>query len=790
MIRNYLKIAWRNLKRQKLYSAINIGGLALGICISVLLLWYVQDELSFNRMHSKGDQIYLVTNYFKSGDNVKYWDRSPAGIAATAVKEIPGIKQAVRIGGNYNVSSFSVGDKIFYDTKSGYVDSNFFKMFDYKLLMGEPSKPFPNNHSIIITEKTALKYFGSVAAAFNKIVMIDKDQTFTVSGIVNDFPSNSSIRYDVLFPLDILNSSYQPNSYWKSLATDFGNWNFYTFLELDKNVNTKNIDEQLTALQHRHNQYDVSSVWALQSLFDIHLYGPDGEPTALRTVRIFLIIGIIILLIGCINYVNLSTARANQRLSEIGLRKVVGATQAQLFKQFMSESLLIFIFAFAIAILGINLLLPYYNNVSGKEFSFSLLNIKLIGVMATVLLATLVIAGLYPALLLSSFNPLRSLKGKGVIGSGNAYFRKSLVVIQFFISTALIVGTLVVASQLNYIHNKDLGFNKEQVLSFYGANIAYDKMERAVAEVKNMPGVIAVTSASGNILNIGTTTGDTDWDGKPEDDGFIIHPLYTDENFIPVMGLQMAEGRNFFAGEGGSKTDIILNETAVKLMGMKDPVGKRFSLYEENGTIIGVVKDFHMTSMHNKIEPTVFVKMPASTNRLYVKIAPGKEKAVIDKLEVLWKQYNADLPFNYAFLDDTFNNMYKADTKQASLFNYFAGIAIFLSCLGLFGLVTYSTAQRYKEIGIRKALGASVVNIVGLLSKDFMKLVLIAIIIAAPIAYYAMNTWLESFAYRVKIQPWIFIAAGALSVLIAMVTLSYQSIKAALVNPVKSLRSE
>ncbi|RAJ03884.1 putative ABC transport system permease protein [Chitinophaga skermanii] len=791
MILNNFKIAYRNIKKQKLYSLINIGGLTLGLSISIMLLLWVQDEFSYDKMHSKFKNIYIVGNVFERGEQQNYNRTSPAGIAAYAPKEMTGLKEIVRVGDNYDYYLQEYNGKRFYESNMGYVDSTFFRLFDFELISGNRFSPFPNIHSIIMTESTAKRYFGDAASAVGKVITAEKKTQFTVVGVMKDFPNNSSIKYDILFPVAHKAALYTANDYWSSLDNDFGNWAFNTYVELAPGANLKAIGDQLGLVQHRYNKYDRNSKWFVQPMSMLHLYNNDGSDGAIRVVRIFLIVAIVIILIACINYVNLSTARASQRTSEVGLRKVVGATRFQLFGQFMGESTILFVVSIILALVAVPLMLPYYNTLTQKSLTFSLFNMQMLWVVVSVILFTILIAGIYPASLLSSFSPLKALRGsKGTVGSNNASFRKILVVVQFFISTVLIIATLVIAFQMKYIHSKELGFDKSNTITFGGGALGGEKATITKNEIAAIPGVMAVAAANQNIMTIGHTTGDTDWEGRGPDESMMVHPFVVDENVIPMMGVKMIAGRNFMPGLGDT-TGYILNETALRLLGYEgDPIGRYFSLWEQKGTIIGIVKDFHMSSLHAKIEPVVFTINP---NRLYyyhVKITPGKEKQVIEGLEKIYKRGNPDYPFEYKFMDEQYNNMYQAEQRTGWLFNYFAGIAIFLSCLGLFGLVTFSTAQRFKEIGIRKALGASVGNIVTLLSKDFLKLVIISIVIAVPAAYYFMNIWLQEFAYHISLQAWMFIVAGAVAIAIALFTISFQSIKAALVNPVKSLRSE
>jgi ABC-type antimicrobial peptide transport system permease subunit len=440
-----------------------------------------------------------------------------------------------------------------------------------------------------------------------------------------------------------------------------------------------------------------------------------------------------------------------------------------------------------LAIILILLLIPFYNHLTGKELSFSLQNFQMVLAIGAAMLLTLIVAGIYPAVLLSSFNPLKTLKGGLTLSGGNISFRRVLVVVQFLIATVLIVSTIVVGQQLRYIKNKAIGYDKENVFMFNGGAMS-GHMETALQELNTAPGVVVAASANTRMTSIDNSTGDTEWDGKSEKEPMIAHTISGDKNFMEMMKLQFVAGQNFTNSKADS-SHYIINETAAKMMGMKDPVGKRFKLWRFEGTIVGVVKDFHYASMHEKIGPVVFYYR-ADNNIVYVRTKPGQAQQAISSVEQLYKRYNAGVPFNYSFIDENLDNLYKVDRRTGNLFDYFAGVAIFISCLGLFGLATFATGQRVKEIGVRKVLGASVTNIVALLTSDFLKIILISIVLAIPAAWYIMNRWLDDYAYRISISWWVFAIAGLLAIAVALLTVSFQAIKAALRNPVRSLRTE
>jgi putative ABC transport system permease protein len=790
MISNYLRIGWRNISRHKLYSGINIGGLALGLAVGILLLIWVQDELSFDRFHKNGSSIYQLSVTFKSGEGTQTWPAMPGPIGVVAPKKVAGVQSAVRTKQVYEISRYTYENKDFFDIKGAYVDPAFFTLFSFPMLEGNAEQPFPNNQSIVITRRAAKKYFGTVDAV-GKTIQGNQKDNYTVSGVVEDFPLNSSIQYDFLFPFDILKKNFGGGDYWKSLDEDWGDYYYTTYLQLAPDTDPSKVAQQLTLLRPDMKP-DPNTKYNVQPLYDVHLYNPDQSEAGIKIVRIFLIVAIVILLIACVNYVNLSTARAIQRAGEIGIRKMVGAARRQLFLQFLWESVLVFIISLSLALLIMLVIIPFYNDLTDKHLSLSVNNMQMIIAIGMAMLLTLLVAGIYPAVLLSSFDPLKTLKGRITLGGSNISFRKALVVLQFVIATVLIISTLVVGQQLQYIRSMALGYDKENVFQFDlgKAESHFTSLEQEMAA---MPGVHGVAGATQNLLAVGNSTSDTKWDGKTADQSMIIHAVGSDRAFLPVMNFKLLSGVNFTDSKADSG-HYIINETAAKLMGMKDAVGKRFSLWENEGIIIGVVKDFHFASLHEKIAPLVFyygggTQVPTGY-RMYVKTSGKDAQKAVDAAAKMYARYNGNQPFEYSFMDEELDRIYRTDQRTGRLFNYFAAIAIFISCLGLFGLATFATAQRVKEIGIRKVLGASVMNIVTLLSSDFLKIVMIAIVLAIPVAWYMMHQWLEDYAYRVGIDWKVFAGAGIMAIFIALFTVSFQAIKAAIVNPVKSLKSE
>jgi putative ABC transport system permease protein len=788
MIRNYFKTAWRNLWRHKLYSLINIKGLTVGLAVGILLLLWVQDEFSFDGFHKNEKNIYKIENMVGTGPSRQLWTVTAAPIGVLAKKEIPGVEEVVRISGNGYYQLFKFKDKVFSEQNNFFTDPSLFSVFDFKLIKGNPSDPFPDDNSVVITESMAKKYFGN-DEAMGKVIVADDKVNFKVSGVVNDFPKNSTFRADMLFPISLLASNmYADNKEGKNLENDFTQFNYNTFLLFKPGFSFDGFTEKLKQIHLKIKPDDTDADYLLLPLSKMHLYRSDGSDGGYSTVRMFFIIAILILVIACINYVNLSTARSMLRAKEVSLRKIVGAGRAQLFFQFIIETTLLFLFATVLGLGLVYVLLPLFNEISGKELILNLADYRIWKVILFTVCGTLIISSIYPALLLSSFEPLKALKGKISARINDVTFRKTLVIVQFTFSVVLIAGTIIIKEQMSFMRSKQLGYDKSYVLSCNMRNMGthYDAIK---ADLLKQPGVAGVTSASVNIIRYGGLTGNNWWDGKQDGETLMLSPMAIDKDFISFFKMQMKEG-DVFSGTVADSTHFILNETAVKAARLEDPIGKKFKLQNTMGTIIGVVKDFHFASMRQKIGPAVFYYNPQNYYRLYIKTTGKDAPKAIAALSGQWKKYNTDFSFEYNFLDEAYNNLYKSEQKTELLLNIFAAIAIFISCLGLLGLATYTAQVRTREIGVRKVLGANVGGIIRLLAMNFIKLVFIAILIAVPVAWYLTDKWLQDFAYRININWTVFAMAGILAMLIAILTISFQSIKAAIANPIKSLRTE
>lgn len=789
MFKNYFKTAWRNLIKNKFYAAINISGLTIGLTVGLLILLWVQDEYSYDRFHKNAPNIIKLENMVATGPARQLWTVTTAPIGIMAKQQIPGVKDAVRITENYYYGLYKYGDKIFSDERTLVTDPSFFSMFDFKIIKGNAADPFPDNRSVILTETTAKNFFGDDDPIGKTISTDNTKDNFKVTGIVKDFPKNSTIQGDMIFPMSLIaEKAYTGNTEGRNIATDFGNFDYDTYMLLQPGFSFNGFAKKLRDLHLsiKPDDTDIEYVWL--PLNKVHLYRADNGEGGISTVRMFTIIAILILIIACINYINLSTARSMLRAKEVSLRKIVGAARLQLFLQFITETTLLFVLAIIISLMFVYTLIPVFNTIAAKNIVLNFADYHIWEVIVITIVGSLIISSVYPALLLSSFEPVKALKGKITAGFSNIAFRKVLVIIQFTFSIILITGTIVIGKQLQYINSKQLGYDKENVLSIRIINMA-GHLDAVKADLLKQPGIKDVTFTNANIIDFGNQTGDNEWDGKQNGETVMLSPMNVQKNFIPFFKMQLAEGSNF-TGDVADSMHFILNETAVKTMRIKDPIGKRLRLWKTEGTIIGVVKDFHFTSMRTRIKPAVFYSQPPNNGNIYIK-ANGKDApAAISAAQKEWKKYNANYPFNYSFLDDNFNRLYASEQRTGLLFNIFAGIAIFISCLGLFGLAAYTAQVRTKEIGVRKVLGASISGIIQLLARDFIKLVIAAIVIATPVSWYAMNKWLQDFAYKTNLSWSIFLFAGLIAVAIALITISFQSIKAAIANPAKSLRTE
>jgi len=790
MIQNYLKTARRSLWKNKFYSIINISGLAIGLAAGIMLLLWVQNELSYDRFNKNYQQIYKLSSHFTSNGAERTWTGVPGPLAVYA-KSFSQVKSTVRIQNYYGLLTDKDKNKIFDGNRVAIVDTGFFSMFTFDLLEGNKTRLFTNINSIIVTQSTSQKFFGN-ESALGEIIRFN-EESFTITGIMKDFPQNSSFKYDAIVSMAYLAQEFTKkggNGDWKTIDEDLGNYRYETYVQLTNGADKVKVGEMFTNAYKKARNGESDAIFKLQNLADIHLVGADGNNSALRLVEIFILVIVLLLAIASINYVNLSTGRSLIRAKEVSIRKMIGANRKQLFFQFIIETTLLFCFAAFLAIFLILLFTPLYNNISGKTLLLDLSDLNVWKAAGAAILGTLIASSIYPAILLSSFNPLQSLKGKATSSLGTASLRKGLVVFQFAISVVLLICTIVMSHQLHFVMNKDLGYDKSYVFSVPLTQEVVDHIDAVKDELKKDPAILS-TSLSDvyDFSNVNSSTIGLDWATKPPKSNMIISQISIDKDFIPTMKIRMVEGNNF-TGKPADSSSFILNETAVQKMGLKAPyVGQQISFQDKKGTIIGVVQDFNFQSLKEQIAPLIFFTFWFK-EVLYIRISGNNAHQGIVSVEKQFKKYAGDVPFRYQFLDKKFEELYKSDERTGTLFNVFAGIAIFISCIGLFGLATFTAQVKIKEIGIRKVLGASVAGIIQLISKDFLKLVIIAIIISIPVAWWIMNKWLQGFEYRVDVTWWVFVLSAIIAILTALLAVSFQSYKAAIANPVKSLRTE
>jgi putative ABC transport system permease protein len=808
MIRNYFKIAFRNLTKYKFISFINLFGLTIGLTCCLLITIFILNELSYDKYNKNADHIYRVTRSFNNEDGVVSLNLStispPFGYYMPT--DFPEIKKMTRLLDN-GITPMKYEEKKFNEKNIFFSDENLFDVFTVKVLKGNPQNALYDPFSVMLTEETAKKYFGD-DDPMNKIIRYNSQFDLKVTGIYKAFPSNAHMHPGMLLSFNTLKDTAVYGE--KNLETNWGNNSFFTYLLVPDNFSPKHmisqfpafVDRRMAGQEYIGKQASKFTKLGLQKLTDIHLYShTDYEAEAngdISKVYIFSAIALFILLIACINYMNLSTARSALRAREIGIRKVIGARRKELIGQFLGESVLICWAAILLATAFTYLALPWLNKISGQELSLNaLLQWKIILPLLLTPFIVGILSGIYPALFMSSFKPIKTLKGLFKVGSNNISFRKVLVVTQFAISIILIITTVIVFQQLHYIQSKSLGFDKDKIITMANTTEVNRQYEAFRNDLLKNSAFKNVSRSSriptGRLLdNMGASTLNGDSLVPVTTD---IKYVSVDPDFVSTFGISMKSGRFFSRDYGTDTLSFVINESSVKTLGWtnENAVGKDFKYGRRKGHIIGVINDFHFESMHQPIVPMVLCFFPPLNfyfNNVSIKIAGNDISSALAYMETTWKKYFPETPVDYTFLDENFDKLYQSEQKQASLFTVFACVAIFIACLGLFGLSAFAISQRIKEIGIRKVLGANITGIVGLLSKDFLKLVAFAALMAFPVAWYAMNNWLKDFAYRIHIQWWVFVLAGIIAALIAFITVSSQAIKAAIANPVKSLRTE
>jgi putative ABC transport system permease protein len=800
MLKNYLKVALRNIKRQKGYAFINISGLAIGMAACLMILLWVHDELNFDAYHEHADRIYRLTIDANLGTHMKA-PVSPTPAGPAIVQEFPEVLQTVRLT-RPNRSPVIVDDKEYFEENVAFADNSIFDVFSFPFLEGDPKTALTTAYTAVLTEDTAKKYFGD-DDPIGKMIKFEGDQKYAITGVVKDVPENSHFTFNILRSMETQNAeNRQLMENWFAISQ-------YTYVLLEEGAEAKTVEEKLPALVEKHlgailKSYGASLTLHLQPLKRIHLHsdfpGDIGAQGNIMYVYLFSGIALFVLIIACINFVNLSTARSAIRAKEVGMRKALGAVRHRLVGQFLGESVVYSLLSLLLSIVLILAAMPWFNTIIGRSMNLNVLHVPwLIPGFISLALLVGIMAGSYPAFFLSAFHPVRVLRGRFKTGTKNIFFRRLLVISQFAISIALIIGTIVIYRQLTYLKSTELGFEKEHVVVLPGLrDIMPNSYQTLKNEFRNIPGVINV-GASSLVPGRGITKSLFQPQGFTQDQSQPMDYRSIDPGYLSTLGIKIMAGRNFSDDLPTDQTEsVLINETAAEKFGWSDPLGKQFILSpdqtnqegEARLNVIGVVKDYHSTSLREKIEPMILFDDPTQYTTLAIRVAPSNIQRTLNLVRNKWKELLPQRPFDYFFLDESFDSQYRAEERMGNLILRFSVLAVFIGCLGLFGMASYSTEQRTKEIGIRKVLGASAGVIVRMLSKEYIFLVVIGNLIAWPAAYLLMKSWLDNFAYRTSLSIWAFLAAAMLSLIVALLTVSYQSIKAALANPATSLRYE
>jgi ABC-type antimicrobial peptide transport system permease subunit len=787
MLKNLYSISTRHLFKNKVFSLINLSGLTIGLALFVLIIKWVQYEYSYNDFHVDGDRIASIqTNKAFTNGELATFPAVPSALSTALMRDFPEVQYASTTSWG-DQRQFSINDKEFVEYGL-YVSPEFLKVFSFPLIRGDADQALGEPNTIIISEKLARKYFGE-EDPMGRSVLIERDKSYKITGVTKDIPANATLTFDFLMPVQDYFRDYD----WVKESWD--NSNVRAYVKLHPNVDRLALESKLRTYLHNKSEQQLNSDLILWDLKDWYLrldfkngqYAGGGR---IVYVRLFLIIAFFVLFLACINFMNLSTAQATQRAKEVGVRKAIGASRYSLIKQFMAESVFLALLAGALAILLVQLVLPGFNSFLRKDISIDLGDLQQMFYYGCIILITGIIAGSYPALVLSAFRPIAVLKSAFVQATvSTGMIRKSLVVTQFVVSIMLIISTLLISQQIDFIKKKNLGFNVNQLVWFPN-NIPLEKCGLAMEQMKRIPGVAHAAQASVTFSMANNRTSDVSWPGKAEGNDVFFNLIASSHELVETMGLTIKEGRSFsqkFAQDTGA---FILNEEAVIKMGLVDPIGKTISTPGGSGKIVGIVKDFHMESLHNPISPVLITCRPDWTWLMYCRLSGNDVQSTLKEIESVYHQFAPGFIFDFNFQDKEYERLYRSETQVGTLVKWFAGFAIFISCLGLLGLTLFTIERKAKEIGIRKVLGATLNNITNMLTSEFLGLIFISLMIASPVAYYLMTKWLGGFAYRIDIEWWIFALAGSITIGISVFTILIQAVKAAMANPVKALRSE
>ncbi|HET6254632.1 MAG TPA: ABC transporter permease [Puia sp.] len=792
MFRNYFRSAFRNIRRNMLFAALNIFGLSIGLASAILIFLWVRDELSYDRFNPNAAKIFRLTAQVKDIPTAA----NPAAFGRIG-NAIPAIGRVTRIQADQKI--ITAGDRKFDERHLYHADTNFLLLFHYPLLRGDRTTALTAPNSVVLTASTAIKYFGSVDKAMNNPIFIDNDSvTAKVTGVLQDIPANSHLQFDMLLPIQDMDDATDPSHGWRFFDS-------YVYYELAGPVSPtptviRTVQRQLNDMRARAiaGTPAVPATFSLQPLTDIHLRSRFTIDLAgmgdIQYVRIFILIAILIVIIACINFINLATAVAGTRAKEVGLRKTVGALRYQLAGQFIGESVLLAFLALVIALALVAVALPFFNTLTAKSITLNLLDLRLVISVLAITTAAGLLAGCYPAFYLSSLDPIRILKGNTFFPGRGSWLRNGLVILQFAVSVVLMISTIIVGHQLRYLHNRDIGFDRNDLLYIPLPSIG-DRKDDARA----LRSVLSQSSTTGHFTIISDLPTDLagtrplSWPGMDNNSMVLCHYMNVDANTLKTFGMRMAAGHFYPPGFQGNDSiyDYVVNETTVRLMG-KSPetaVGSRIAVRGLQGAIIGVVRDFNFRPVHQAVEPLVMRAYPAGYYAV-VRATAGQMRETVSAVQRCFEKVYGNTPFSYGFIDQDLDHLYMAESRMGSLLSVFSVLAILISCLGLFGLAAFTTQRRTREIGVRKVLGAAEINIVALLTKEFLGLVALALLVAFPLAWYFMHQWLQGFVYRVDMGAGVFVVAGGLAILIAFSTVSFQTIRAALANPVRSLRTE
>lgn len=783
MILNYIKIAFRTLLKNKGYSFLNIFGLAIGItCASLIFLW-VEDEVSFDCSFPRQDQVYYVPTHQEYDGQWRTFNSTPGPLAQALKTEVPGIIRAARTKDRDFL--FAVNDNAI-NSSGRYVDEDFIKIFSLKFIEGNANDAFKNPEAIVITQETAEQLFGKHKTILGEVIRVNNKDNYVITGVIENLPKNITFPFNWIAPFQRYSNGHE----W---MTEYGSFFADTFVELSPEANFEAVDSQVRTLLEKKTG-DRDSKAFLHSIKDWHLRSnfENGKQVGGRIiyVRLFTAIALIILLIACINFMNLSTARSEKRANEVGVRKAMGSGRSQLIFQFITEALILAFIATCVSVLLMFVLLPQFNLLIDKTLVLGLHKPYHLLILCFITLVCGIFAGLYPAFYLSSFKPVEVLKGLKVTHGSATFIRKGLVVGQFTISIVFIICTILVYQQIQHVKNRDLGYNKDQLISLKVSGTMIEKFSVIKQDLINTGAVMSVGLNNSGILDGGNNGSNLTWTGGVDTEDVLISFRYISSDFLETAGMKLAEGRGFSENRAKDSASVLITESFAKLMGEGSAIGKKV-VRGDTHTVIGVVKDFLYDDMYGTSDPVLFFNYHGEASYMYIKTNPNVPTTeMLANVEAVMKKHNSAFPFQYEFVDEIYEAKFKNEQLIGKLSQLFALLAILISCLGLFGLAAYTAEQRSKEIGIRKVLGASISSIVKLLSKDFLKLVGIAIVIAIPMAWYAMYNWLQDYAYRIEISWWIFVVAGLVAILIAIVTVSFQAIKAAIANPVESLKTE